>query len=346
MNKFDADNIEIRLVFSDTLYILNLYKMGIFNKLLGLGKSKRGKVITFSFIGFGTVIFVVGTLIAAIGSSVVNPREMTLIAPNMEYRSDFFVGGRNLTGYHLTVTEKKTSITVRTPLGTTAPATFHTNSDLVDITPKVPSNGTAILELKTAGDTGLIKFHDPNDPLKDLDSIRIDVVCGSRKAVIYVRIVLAPAHINVVATLERQNVHGEWDPAHYLDMADFNPFREPETGYRNYRVNLTLRIFGEIVDTLIPGHNFFFAREVFSDEWSWSDIKLLGSSSELHKDRCRCISPDKCFCCTVPCNCIDTPFIITDADYLSYFFMIAGTFDGKEYFTIPDFELIIKAWNN
>jgi len=337
--------------------------MGFFDTILGFGKNKTGKIVTFSLIGFGTLIFFVGILMTALGSAVVTPKEFKLIAPNMEYKKDFWVGGKNLTGYHLTVTEKQTSITVQTPSGTTAPATFlvSSGSNHVSITKEVPSNGTAILELKKVN--GAYNFHDPNDPLSDLNKIVIDVTFEKSHQVtqIFVRVVLSPEHVELVATLDKQNNHGEWNnPTEYFDMVDFNPRFEPEDGFLNYRINATLKIFGDPVYTLEdhPDNVKFEATEVFTEEDDidfFSDIKLLGNSQERHKDRCRCFDENSCRCCDKICTCIDSPFITATTEYVSYFFKVSCTFEiGQSSnmlpieftcFTIPDFELKIKIWN-
>jgi len=348
--------------------------MGLFDTIIGFGKNKRGKVITFALIGFGTIFFFVGILMAALGAAVVNPSEIKLIASNMKYENNFFAGGNNLSGYHLTVTEKQTSITVKTPSNTTASATFKVTAgpQYVSITEKVPSNGTAILELKKVN--GAYSFHDPNVPFRDLDKIVIDVNCGIRTAKIFVRVLLTPEHVELVATLDKQDEYGGWgNHVQYLDMGDYqsNPKYEPEKGYRNYRINTTLKIFGEPVATLEDGLGFigpglynasFKATEVSAGlddtDATFSGIKLLGNNEEPHNTspkRCDCTKIEPCFCCDFICTCIDADFISVPAEYISYFFKISCTFiigEGSNLqsiyftcFTNSDFELKIRTWN-
>ena len=231
--------------------------MGVLNKLLDFGNSKRGKIITWSVVGAGVLVFVIGVLMAAISPAPTSPIRIQLSAPNMVH-----IPSGSSQGYHLEATAKQTAITVHpTPRDATASVTFTvaTGANMVSITPKVPAGGTAVLTLTRIHQhnhpdfpAGIYGFQRTDD---ETNRIRIDVRSGNRTEVIFVRIIFKPEAAHVTATLqrERSDFLGHWTNTDRLEMMYFTPhsgndqFGRPLLGMMQYRIKLEFFIFGELI---------------------------------------------------------------------------------------------------
>jgi len=232
--------------------------MGVLDKLLAFGSEKRGKLITWVIIGASGVVFFVGVLMASIAPAASSPRNFSLVAPDIEYKTVISAdNGVSFTGWHLNTSARETAISVRPqPSGSSAPVTFSTNSSLVSVTQKVPAGGTAILTV-TPKD-GMFQFSNP-DPLKEVGNITITVSCGNVMRNLYVRIIMKPEDARVTARLQQNSTDfpNNWSNTDKIDMRYFSLLssesRRPGRPDDHPGTNISYRITMEfhIWDTLV-----------------------------------------------------------------------------------------------
>jgi len=222
--------------------------MGVVDKFLDFGKNRRGKVIIWSVVSVGILLFLIGVILASVSPSSISPKSIKLVAADMQSSKSGAI-----TNYYLDVSSKQTSVTVLPdPINANTPAVFRSRSGYLSVTSKVPAGGTAIIELKQIN--GEYGFSDPNNPS---DAYHIDVTCGRQSVRIYVRIVLRPEAVNVTATLEKNTdfdgvAWALWNPAESVKMEYLhrNSPMPPRYEGAAYRVRLKLWLFNEeIYDT-------------------------------------------------------------------------------------------------
>jgi hypothetical protein len=305
--------------------------MGFLNKLLNFGSDRRGKIIAWAAVGFGFFIFLGGILLASLSTETTSPRIITLAAPNMQYKTPTAMDG-TMPGYYMTVTSKQTSISVLpNPTTANAPVTFTKNSNLIDVTPRVPSGGTAILTIKRMPNEnfegGMYEFTDFIDPY---NKITIEVNCGSRKAMIYVTIKLRPEDARVVASLESNTalLPNDWRATDRLEMKYFDPLSpqyydplDPTIGSQ-YRMRLEFYLFGDLVyDTIANPEHYTHFGYIDLDPWgSSSGIKLFDNESSASQ------------------NYVDPPII---ADHVTFNFKIWCKFGKEYYYSQTDINILV-----
>jgi len=254
--------------------------MGIFTNVIGFGRSKRGKIVTWSMVAFGMLFFIVGIILTSVNAPYVKADSIELKASDMPFEKT-----TSTNYYALTVTRQTTFITViPTPSNANSPAEFSTTSPYISFQGKssctVPSNGTAILTLeRTVSTPGIpgsfYMFHKENEQ----SDIIITVACGEDIKHIHVRIELKPETVRISAVLEKSpnGNDGTWAPAHEVDPDDFSPIKA------YYRVNVKFYIFNELIYWLFNDNGINTTHRGFFDyidlsPMEYSKIDLFGKS--------------------------------------------------------------------
>jgi len=234
--------------------------MGVLDKFLNFGNSRRGKLISFAIVALTLILFFIGVGMTAIGSASRPIRSLQLEAQNMRYGVVTDAqGGGNFTGYHLEVSQINTPITAVTdPLSHNTPITFSTQSPLVKIngerTAKTNAGGTVVITIQKIG--GKYEFSHP-DPQTEVDKIRIDVRCGNILRPIFVRIVLKQHAVEVNSYLESNLpfIPGEWSTVPTLIMDHFKNDENPLANPQQYRIRFEFKIFGEVIYDTVRDRN-------------------------------------------------------------------------------------------
>jgi hypothetical protein len=312
--------------------------MGLLTNIIIFGKNRSGKIVTFLLVGMGVFFLSVGVIFSFINPSVVLPKSITLVASGMEYKTVNTPDGE-FEGYHLSVTQLETAITVKTePFKTTASVHFKNNSpDFIEVTEKISSKGTAVIKLKkvTKDDfpNGIYEFH-PSDTLVDVNKITIDVICGNLIAKIFVRIILTDENTRLSAHVDKINTNtNQWLPTEIVSISDFwTPYGTKISNPDYYYcLNLRFYIFGELIYSF--WHNSFSDHDKFGFEdlnpYGSSGIYILGTTLTVNENT-ESYSPY-----------IALPAIYTDS---TFNFKIWCEFNGKYFFTDTDFPLIIELW--
>jgi len=232
--------------------------MGVFDKFLNFGNSRRGKIISWAVVFVFVTFFFIGVTVTSIGSVSRPINLIKLEAQNMRETNIVDANGESFPGYHIELSELNTPITASTsPFRSSAPIRFSTDSDLIEIiNPRITSGGVAIIRLKKA--EGQYVFSEPLRFLEgstsmvendDIDNIRIDVRSGNKSEVIFVRIILRPAAIEIGTYLERNHrgIPTRWDVVSSVLLSDFTNFNNPLMNQMQYRVRFQLRIFDTVM---------------------------------------------------------------------------------------------------
>jgi len=328
--------------------------MGISDKFLTFGNSKKGQIIAWCLTIFSVVVFFVGVLTTSLGATIQTISSISISGLTKEMRTNSIAGG-NVEGYFLEVNSIDTPITINpNPISTNAPVVLSVSSGNSYIEIKdthIAAGGTTVLTLLKYRDIDLGRdryyISDP-DPSVGISDISIQISCANRKETLYIRIVPKPEDVIITPTLQSTISNNDptspsfdspnnWMPANELDMANF--FTNSLTKGDNYfRVLLTLSIFGvTIYDT-----------EKKKDDYKYFDYTEINLTSSQ--------SPSDIYLFNVSNNNSDY-YITTSSTYqsdttvnykISCYFRTSNSDKGGTYyyFTNSNFLINIKGYGN
>ena len=258
--------------------------MGITDKILSFGNTKRGKVISWSFVVGFTIIFFIGILLVSIPNRS-TPRlvELNFTASNLAHKSvalSFNEKRENRTvienSFHLTVSQPETFLgVVANPISSRANVNFTTNSEYISFagekTANVRAGGTLRINLeKDIEDQYGFRHFRQSDPEINAGLIEIIARSGHLVERIYVRIILNQSDFQLTAVLEQSPINpstgkptGNWTSAENISIKQIDPsVQEPTIAYR---IRLRFAILDELLHDTANTADFgaFEYRELF-----------------------------------------------------------------------------------
>jgi hypothetical protein len=261
--------------------------VGIADKFLNFGTTKRGLIISWGLIVVSTIIFFSGVGMTVAATNAERVTDLQLTAANMQIKTGYEVSNEygNHDGYHLTMTKPSWVIMTSVfPAAASAPVTFTTTSPLLEIeTRTVPANGEGILKLKKQPPDAEFPFwHYVFSKPGFYEEVRVR--SGGIEQIIYVLVVLRREDVTVTATLQASlpGANGKpgnnWIPVATVSMKYFDTQDVDHEFWGNvfFRVHLTLKIWKTevIYDTSVRKEDFdrFKITELY--------VKTIGSGED------------------------------------------------------------------
>jgi|GEM_PF-4576573 len=248
--------------------------MSIASKILNFGNSRKGKIISWSLVGFSVMIFFIGLLMNVVPKMNTGKfNSIDFIGESLVYRQTYTGISRTgqpvpyLDAYYLTISKKQTFIqTVANPVGAKTQITFQTNSPFIGFEKSsIRAGDTAIINLKIVD--GKYGFSNPN-PSIGVEDIKITVLAdGKNIATIYVRIVLNDEDFELISELEVSSWEnfGVWvGGVKGVETKFFVP-NGTYYGKAKYRIRIKFKIWGELFfDSARDGYDNFSYKELFT----------------------------------------------------------------------------------